>query len=248
MRTMESTDLLAADRELASGGPPELRTLVTRFDQMLDRLQSERRNSARRALAAQEGERKRVAQELHDEVGQSLTAVKLHLARLASRAPDELEAELREAQAEVDRSLDDVRRIAKRLRPEALDDLGLVPALTALTTELAAHTELEIERRVDPDLPGLGPDAELVVFRVAQESLTNVARHARAKRVLLRLERAGRGIRLVVSDDGVGLDGTAPGAGIEGMRERALLVGGRFSICASEQGGAEVRLELEEGA
>jgi two-component system sensor histidine kinase UhpB len=190
MRAMRGTDLLEPGHRLdRATGPAEVRELVTVFGEMLDRLQRERSRSGRRALAAQESERKRVAQELHDEIGQTLTAVKLQLARLGAAAPAELQAALRETQAEVDRSLDDVRRIAKRLRPEALDDLGLVPALTALTTDFARQTGLEIARRIDPDLPALAPDAELVVFRVAQESLTNVARHAAASGV----RRAARG-------------------------------------------------------
>jgi two-component system sensor histidine kinase UhpB len=242
MRTMHRTDLLEPGQHLDVAGPAEVRELVTVFDEMLDRLQSERSRSGRRALAAQESERKRVAQELHDEIGQSLTAVKLQLARVGAQAPAELEEALGETQAEVDRSLDDVRRIAKRLRPEALDDLGLVPALTALTTDFARRTGLEISRRIEPELPPLDPDSELVVFRVAQESLTNVARHASAAAVELRLERARGGVLLVIADDGTGVNGAPTGAGIEGMRERALLVGGRFAIGRSPSGGAEVRL------
>jgi len=246
MRAMQRTTLLERDEDLDPRGPAEVQQLVAVFEEMIDGLQRERRESGRRALAAQEHERKRVAQELHDEIGQSLTAVKLQLSRLDRRAPADLRPDLREAQEEVDRSLGDVRRIAMRLRPEALDDLGLVPALTALTADIASRTGLKIVRRVGSDLPPLGPDGELVVFRVAQESLTNVARHAGATSVDLRLERTGRGLRLVVSDDGDGLAGAAPGAGIEGMRERALLVGGTFAVGASSQGGVEVRLEVPE--
>jgi two-component system sensor histidine kinase UhpB len=242
MRAMRGTDLLEPGQRLDLTGPAEVRELVVVFTEMLDRLQRERSRSGRRALAAQESERQRVAQELHDEIGQSLTAVKLQLARLGSMPPADLQAALAETQDEVDRSLDDVRRIAKRLRPEALDDLGLVPALTALTTDFARRTGLEIVRRIEPELPPLGADAELVVFRVAQESLTNVARHASASAVELRLERAHDGVRLVIADDGAGVNGALPGAGIEGMRERALLVGGRFSLVPSPAGGVEVRL------
>jgi two-component system sensor histidine kinase UhpB len=244
MRTMQSTDLLEPDERLDPSGSPEVHRLVAVFDEMLRRLQRERRVSGRRALAAQEHERKRVAQELHDEVGQSLTAVKLQLARLGRRAPDELQAELGDAQAEVDRSLADVRRIAKRLRPEALDDLGLVPALSALAADFASRTGLAIVRRFDGDLPTLGSDRELVVFRVAQESLTNAARHGRASSVELRLERSERGVQLRVRDDGVGLNGAKPGAGIEGMRERALLVDGRFAIVPGPGRGVEVQLDV----
>jgi two-component system sensor histidine kinase UhpB len=244
MQSMRRTNLLEPGERLDPSGPAEVQELVAVFDEMVDRLRDERRESGRRALAAQESERKRVAQELHDEIGQSLTAVKLQLARLARRAPAELHTELREAEEEVDRSLGDVRRIALRLRPEALDDLGLVPALTALTTDLASRTGLHIVRRIDPGLPPLGPDGELVIFRVAQESLTNTARHAQATSVELRLEKTKGGVRLVVRDDGIGLDGSHPGSGIEGMKERALLVAGHLEIVSLPDDGTEVRLEL----
>ena len=241
---MQRTNLMEPGERLEPGGPPEVQQLSAVFDEMIDRLRSERRESTRRALAAQEGERKRIAQELHDEIGQSLTAVKLQLARLGKRTTGEVQAELREAEQEIERSLGDVRRIAMRLRPGTLDDLGLVPALTALTTDLASRTGLEIVRRIEPELPPLGPERELVVFRVAQESLTNVARHAHASTVEVRLERLGDGVRLTVRDDGIGLNGAKPGTGIEGMKERALLVGGRLTIASPNGGGVEVRLDL----
>jgi two-component system sensor histidine kinase UhpB len=244
MQRMQRTNLLEPGERLDPSGPAEVQQLVSVFDEMLGRLQRERRESSRRALAAQESERKRVAQELHDEIGQSLTAVKLQLAGLGKRAPSELHPNLREAEEEIDRSLDDVRRIAMRLRPQGLDDLGLVPALTSLTTDLASRTGLDVMRRIDSDLPPLGPDGELVVYRVAQEGLTNAARHAHASAVELRLEKASGGVRLVIRDDGVGLDDARPGAGIEGMKERALLVAGELAITSPPGGGVEVRLEL----
>lgn len=244
MGAMQRTSLLEPDDAVVPSGPAEVYALVAVYEDMVRRLQRERRESGRRALAAQESERKRVAQELHDEIGQSLTAVKLQLARLGRHAPAELADDVRAAQREIDRSLGDVRRIAMRLRPQALDDLGLVPALTALTIEFASRTGLRIERRIDKELPALGPDGELVVFRVAQESLTNVARHADAENVDLRLERTNRGVRLVVSDDGTGLAGKPSSAGIEGMRERALLVEGSFGITQSRAGGVQVTLEV----
>jgi two-component system, NarL family, sensor histidine kinase UhpB len=248
MKAMQDVDPLESDRALAPMGPPEVRELTAVFDEMRDRLQSERRRSGRRALEAQEQERKRVAQELHDEIGQSLTAVKLQLSRLGPRLPPVLQPDLDEAIAEVDRSLGDVRRIATRLRPEALDDLGLVPALTALTADFSSRTGLEIVRRIEPNLPAIGPQGELVVFRVAQEGLTNVARHADATTVELRLEQVDGSVRLVITDNGRGLPRKASGAGIEGMRERALLVGGRFALGSSRSGGVELRLRVPAGA
>jgi two-component system sensor histidine kinase UhpB len=241
---MRRVDLLHPGQRLEQAGPAEVRELVGVFNEMLDRLERERRESGRRALAAQEAERKRVAQELHDEVGQAVTAVVLLLSRLADDAPAELRAELAEAQEATRASLDDVRRIARRLRPEALDDLGLRAALTSLGSGFVERTRVTVRRRLDPDLPGLGADAELVLYRVAQESLTNVARHAHATHVDLELRRTGPGVSLLVRDDGRGLDGAAPGSGISGMRERALLVGGRLTVRNRRRGGVEVRLDI----
>lgn len=243
---MDGVDLLRPKDRLKEEGPTEVRRIVAGFNDMLARLEAERRESGRRALAAQEGERKRVAQELHDEVGQSLTAVMLQVGRLAKRAPPELAAELEEAQEETRGTLDEVRRLARDLRPDVLDDLGLTAALTALGTSFGERTGLRVERHFDAELPQLHPDAELVLYRVAQESLSNVARHAGASRVELRLDRSERGVRLFVRDDGHGLNGARPGSGILGMRERALLIGGDFAI-ESPARGVEVRLEVPRG-
>lgn len=244
---MRRVDLLRPGQRLEASGPNEVRRLVAVFNEMLERLERERRESGRRALAAQEAERKRVAQELHDEVGQAVTAVMLQLSRLSRAVPDELAAEVAEAQETTRASLDDVRRIARRLRPEALDDLGLTSALTALTTGFSERTGLRVARRIDRDLPPLDADTELVVYRVAQEGLTNVARHAGAGRVELHLQRGSRGGAVLrVLDDGTGLDGSKPGSGIEGMRERALLVGATLTVETRAAGGVEVRLEVPE--
>ena len=242
---MRGIELQRMDWRLDVEGPPEVRGLVSVFNDMLDRLARERHESSHRAVEAQEGERRRVAQELHDEIGQSLTALMLRLDRLAQQAPGELRSALSEAREETRRSLHDVRTIAQRLRPEALDHLGLVPALTSLVHGFGERTGLRVEHRLANDLPSLSPVTELVVFRVAQESLTNVARHSEATSVEVRVERSGRGVRLTVRDDGHGLDGPELGAGIRGMRERALLVRGGLSI-ESSRAGVEVRLEVPE--
>jgi two-component system sensor histidine kinase UhpB len=241
---MRGVDLLRPGQRLEITGPAEVRELGAVFNDMLDRLERERHESGSAALQAQEAERKRVAQELHDEVGQALTAVMLQLSRLAKHAPGELTGELREAQETTRASLDDVRRIARQLRPEALDDLGLLAALGALATTFAEHTGLRIRRRLDEELPPLPADAELALFRVAQESLTNAARHAGTSRVDLSLEPAPDGVLLRVRDYGKGLDGAGPSSGIRGMRERAVLVGGDLTIAEPAGGGVEVRLTI----
>jgi two-component system sensor histidine kinase UhpB len=244
---MRRIDPLRPGRRVEVSGPGEVRELGRVFNEMLERLELERRESARRALAAQEGERKRVAQELHDEVGQTLTAVLLQLTDLAERVPPELREEVVHAQEAARGSLEDVRRVARQLRPEALDDLGLASALASLARRFAAQTGVRVERRIARDLPALSPDQELVLYRVAQESLTNVARHAHASRIELHVEQHGDGVRLRVRDDGSGLDGAEAGHGITGMRERALLVGGELRVADRRAGGVEVQLDLSTG-
>jgi two-component system sensor histidine kinase UhpB len=168
----------------------------------------------------------------------------LQIGRLAKKAPPDLSDELHEALETTRASLDDVRRIAKQLRPEALDDLGLIPALNALVATFADRTGLRINARLPHDVPALGAEAELVVFRVAQESLTNAARHAETSRVELALECTAPEVVLRVRDYGRGLDGASLGSGIRGMRERALLVAGDLTIDSPAGGGTEVTLTL----
>jgi two-component system sensor histidine kinase UhpB len=225
------------------GHDREVVELTRAFNEMLARLHSERRESVRRSLQAQEGERHRVAQELHDEVGQSLTAMLLQIERVARSSPKELSHQLDDLRDNVRESLDDIRRIAQRLRPELLDDLGLPSALHALAERVAEQTGLVIETDVD-ELPGLGGEAELVIYRVAQEALTNTLRHAGASHAVLRVRKVERALVLDVADDGVGLDGAPPGAGIAGMRERALLIGGRLQVQSPPGGGTSVRLTI----
>jgi two-component system sensor histidine kinase UhpB len=239
-------DPLDPGRRLAvGGGASEATELADAFNEMLDRLEAERRDSVGRALDAQEGERLRVAQELHDGVGQTLTGVVLQLGRAARHVPpgDAHEGVL-EAQESARESLEEVRRIARRLRPEALDDLGLASALHVLAERVAEPAGLDVDVHVQPGLPPLGADAELVVYRVAQEALTNVARHARARRVEVRLELAGGRPRLDVDDDGAGRANGNEGGGILGMRERAVLIGARLQLGAGRLGGTRVTLEL----
>lgn len=240
---MTTTDLLRPGRRLTAGGYGEIAELITTFNAMLDRLEAERATSAARALSAQETERHRIAQELHDEIGQTLTAVLLELNRVAGHAPPAVRDELRQAQEATRASLDEIRRIARRLRPGVLEELGLASALKALTNEFNSSA-LAVRHRIDTDLPPLGRDAELVLYRVAQESLTNAARHAAARRVELTLGRTPAGVKLRVYDDGRGLNGAPEGAGIRGMRERALLIGADLSLGPGPNNGTEVRLAV----
>jgi two-component system sensor histidine kinase UhpB len=242
-RTMRTIDLLRPGHRLTVTGRAGIADLIRTFNAMLDRLERERATSAARALSAQEAERHRIAQELHDEIGQTLTAVLLELNRVASHAPPAVSEELRQVQETTRNSLDEIRRIARRLRPGVLEELGLISALKALAGEFST-AGLTVHRTLASDLNDLGRDVELVLYRVAQEALTNAARHARPRSVNLALTRIAGGVELCVRDDGVGLGDAAEGAGIRGMRERALLVGADLSLGPAPGGGTEVRLRV----
>jgi two-component system sensor histidine kinase UhpB len=242
---MDDVDLLRPGQRLPVGRDDEVGRVVHAFNQMLDRLESERLETGRRVLAAQEAERVGIARDLHDEVGQLLTGVLLHLDSIAGTARDQRD-ELEEAKQAVRRALDEVRRISSELRPEMLEHLGLVSALTELTTTFGRISGIRVERQFDTSLPKLPPDTELAVYRIAQESLTNVARHSRASRVTIALESSRDGVLLRIADDGRGFDISKPDehGGLRSMRERALLVDGVLAIRKAPGGGVEVRLEV----
>jgi two-component system sensor histidine kinase UhpB len=235
------TRLAAEDPRSAEG-----RALAHAFNGMLDRLETARREAARTALEAQESERLRVAQELHDEVGQTLTAVTIQAERAAEDSAGDPNQALRDVANSVRDSLDEVRRIARELRPEALDDLGLVNALIALSNRLDRQDGPRIERELQGTLPPLPPEVELVLYRIAQEGLTNAVRHANARSISLWLQGDAESVALRVRDDGVGMPRDLPSGtqGIAGMRERAILVGARFSIESVPRRGTEVRLRI----
>ena len=235
-------------RAAVDAADPEVAELTAAFNEMLARLEVERRESARRALAAQERERRRIARELHDEVGQALTAVVLQLDRM-DRGPERAVGDgVAEARESVRASLEEVRGIARRLRPEALDDLGLRSALAALADDIARRTGLRVERRIARVLSPLEPEEELVIYRVAQEALTNVVRHAGTARARLALQAHDRHVELEVSDAGAGFEpgGVREGTGLLGMRERAVLIGAELELRSVVGGGTSVRLRLAE--
>ena len=243
-RLMTTVDLLRPGQRLpvAGSGGGEVPELIRTFNAMLDRLEHERATSTARVLTAQEAERRRIAQELHDEVGQSMTAILLVLGRAADDAEQPLRDELHQAQEITRESLDEVRRLVRRLRPGVLDDLGLISALSSLTHDFATHTGMRVLRRFDPELPALDPETELVLYRVAQEGLTNTARHADAARVEVSLAPAGGAVTLTIADDGRGSEAACEGAGIRGMRERALLIGAALDINSAPGAGTRIRL------
>ncbi|MEU9733759.1 sensor histidine kinase [Streptomyces sp. NPDC048002] len=245
-RAMADADLLRPGAREVVAGPAEAAELISTYNSMLDRLQSERAAGAARALSAQERERHRIAAELHDEVGQTLTAVLLQLKRVADRAPAGLREEVGQAQEATRAGLDEIRRIARRLRPGVLEELGLVSALRSLAGEFTAHG-LTVRHHVPAELPPLTEEAELVLYRVAQEGLTNTARHSGADRAEVELTGRPDGVELVVRDNGTGIGGSPEGAGIRGMRERALLVGAELSVRPGRERGTEIRLRVPAG-
>src|SRR4051794_37574157 len=243
---MDAIDPLEPGRRLPALGPEsEVTRLTAAFNDMLDRLETERRESGYRALVAEEAERRRVAAELHDEIGQRLTALLLQIDRLARQGPPELGGDFAATLDATKETLEGVRGLARGLRPEVLDELGLVPAVRNLCDRIQESTGLVVHRTLAPDLPKLSADAELVVYRVAQEALTNIVRHAASDTADVSLAARDGHVELIVHDEGVGVgERTAEDSagGIRGMRERALLIGARLEVLPAEGRGTDVRL------
>jgi two-component system, NarL family, sensor histidine kinase UhpB len=228
------------------GETEEVARIELAFLRMMRRLEAERRRAGSAALHAQEEERARVARDLHDEVNQSLTGLLLRLEAAREAAPPELEDELAETKALANQAMGELLSLARQLRPTALDDLGLVAAIEGQVEQLR-RGEIEASLRADGDFSDLGDDAQLVVYRVAQEALSNAARHSGAKSVEVRLRRAeAGGVLLEVGDDGRGFafDESERGLGIGGMRERALLIGAELTIESRPDKGTTVRLSV----
>jgi two-component system sensor histidine kinase UhpB len=242
---MRRADPLEPGRRISvNAGDSEVTVLGDTFNEMLDRLERERRDSGRRALAAEEKERRRIAAELHDEIGQNLTALGMQLSHVAKSGGDGTRDEVVAAHDLALETVEAVRRVSRQLRPEALDDLGLVAALAALCERVAEHAQVRIQPELTADLPPLSPEVELVIYRVAQESLTNVVRHAGATRATVSLKTDEQAVTLVVSDDGIGPPsgtGQRPG-GVRIMRERAVAIGAHVRVEPAHDGGTRVVL------
>lgn len=242
---MRTASPLRPGRRIPTGGnSAEVIELAEGFNDMLARLERERKMSATRAHEAQESERLRLAREIHDEIGQGLTAQLLELEN-ASRAPSpEVAAHLDHARESARSTLEELRRIARRLRPEALEELGLRSALSDLAERVAGHTRMDVVQAIDQRLPELAAEEELAIYRVAQEALTNAMRHSAADRIEVELRRVDATLLLRVTDDGAGLREAEEGAGLTGMRERALMIGADLEVISRDDGGVEVELAL----
>jgi two-component system sensor histidine kinase UhpB len=219
------------------------------FDRMLERLEAERSRTATAVLQAQEGERARLARDLHDEANQALTGVLLRLEATAQHAPPQLRDELRETQAVATRAMGELVHLARELRPIALDDLGLGAALRTQIADFGRRAGIETTLALpQAGLEDLDSDEQLVVYRVVQEGLSNVAQHAGARNVRVDVERRGDGTVVRLADDGDGFtSGEQPhGLGLTGMRERAVLAGGRLDVSSSPGVGTTIELRLGE--
>jgi two-component system sensor histidine kinase UhpB len=227
------------------GETEEVERIELAFLRMMRRLEAERRRAGSAALQAQEEERARVARDLHDEVNQSLTGLLLRLEAARETAPPALEPELAETKALANQAMRELLSLARQLRPTALDDLGLAAAIAGLVERLD-QGEVEATTVVEGDFSDLSDDVQLVVYRVAQEALSNAARHSGAAHVAVVLRRGPGGVELSVADDGRGFAfaESERGLGIGGMRERALLVDGDLTIESRPDAGTTVRLRV----
>ncbi|MCF7222764.1 sensor histidine kinase [Marilutibacter chinensis] len=223
---------------------PAIRDQYQRLLQRLEANEREFRRLARSVWRVQEDERRRLARELHDGIGQNLTALKHRLAQLGEGMDAQQHARLDAAIALCSETLEDTRQLSRLLRPPILDDLGLEPALRWLARSQGEASGLSITVEIEP-LPALDGDLQTLLFRVAQEALNNVAKHAGAEHVLLRLVARGRDLQLQVADDGRGCDPqavfAAGGSGLGGIRERLRLHGGRLELHSNPGDGARLR-------
>jgi signal transduction histidine kinase len=236
------TEALAAERTTLEDRVAQRTRALASANQLLKRLSA-------RLMETQEGERRRIARELHDQTGQALTALKMNLEAIGPAIEDfDSGLKIMESVDIVDGLLEQVRNLALDLHPAVLDDLGLPAALRCYARRLAQRGALELDLGV-ADLPQrLPPAIETTCFRVAQEALTNVARHARARRVLVELRSDGWTVHLLVRDDGIGFDAAAGPAdgpadrhlGLLSMRERVALAGGEIVIASKSGSGTEV--------
>jgi PAS domain S-box-containing protein len=223
------------------------------YEDMLTRQQAELREISARVLEAREEEKTLLARELHDELGQLLTAMKMDLAWLRERLPQgsaELGAKAAQMDAVLDRTVSSVRRIAAELRPLMLDDLGLHDAIAWLTTEFSKHSGIKCRLQAPEEsaLENVDRAVANTIYRVLQESLTNVARHAKAERAWVIVSAAGNWVQLEVEDDGQGIaaaDLARPRSlGLKGMRERVLYLGGSVEVGRAPRGGTRVLIRL----
>ena len=240
-----AVDKLGTDARFSDDDLRLAEAFAVRASVAVDLSQRVARDALRRVVSGQELERKRLARELHDETGQALTSILLGLRAVEeaddAETRDGALAELREL---VTNTLNDVRRLAVELRPKVLDDFGLVPALERLTSGFAESTGISVELEAGLGEERLEPEIETALYRIVQEALTNVVKHARARRVSVVVTRRPSSVATLIEDDGRGFDPgeTGEGLGVVGMRERVALIDGHLQI---ESGAAGTTIAVE---
>ena len=241
-------DKLGADVRFTDTDLRLAETFATRAALAVDLSQRIAQDALRRVVEAQELERRRLARELHDETGQALTSILLRLKALEERTGDEASrAATQELRELVVSTLQDVRRLAVELRPTALDDFGLVAALELLTASFAEQTGISVDFETALADERLPEEVETALYRIVQESLTNVVKHARARRVSILLARKEGSVKAVVEDDGRGFDPAeqaGDGFGLVGMSERLALLGGRLEVESDADAGTTIAAEV----
>ncbi len=247
VETMERVDLTSPGQRAGvnRNATRDIQRLTAAFNRMLARVEEERLEGGRAVIRAQEEERARIAQDLHDEVNQALTAILLRLQAAALDVPPGLRMELREIQTLATQAMEELLTLARTLRPTALDDHGLVPALASQVSNFGERTGIKTTFHRHGDTPELSDEEQLVLYRVAQESLSNVVQHSGASAVRVELSSVGRTV-LRVRDDGCGFkpSGRNGRLGVSGMRERALLVGGRLNVFSAPGEGTTIELTM----
>jgi signal transduction histidine kinase len=232
-------DKVGSDPRFSDGDLRLAETFAARAAVAVDLSERVERDALRRVVQAQELERRRLARELHDETGQALTSILLGLKPLEDALEkEENRAAVAELRALVVATLQDVRRLAVELRPKVLDDFGLVAALERLAESFAEQTGIAVDFESRAGRKRFPAEVETAIYRIVQESLTNVVKHAHARRVSILLTRRDRALSAVVEDDGAGFDpaAAADGFGLEGMRERVALLDGRLELETSSAG------------
>jgi signal transduction histidine kinase len=222
---------------------------LVRLERHSEAAASELRRLYAQLRTAQEAERKSLARELHDQVGQMLTGLRMEVATVAaSDALPEADVErLRHAKSTVEQLLRTVRNIAMLLRPSMLDDFGLAPAIQWQTKEFSRVSGTVAEAQVDPELDRLPDEYRTCLYRVVQEALTNCGRHAHAKKCVIHIEREADSVVAMISDDGVGFDRETVrgrGLGLLGVEERVLELGGVLSVLSEPGRGTQLTARL----
>ena len=201
-------------------------------------------------MNTQENERRQIARELHDEIGQALTGVQMNLQLILAGMTDaSVKSRLQDTTVTIERMLEQIRNLSLNLRPSVLDDFGLVPALRWLVERQSQHTGLDIQFNAEPLEKRAPEQIENVCFRVTQEALTNIIRHARAQHVSIQLRCMVSDLELTIQDDGIGFDVTRAiqhatqgnSMGLLGMQERVILVGGKMEISSAPNQGTRIQ-------